>query len=120
MHLYLELYQRIEELETNCQDWKLNFSQIPGKLKQLIEDGFKIIFITNQAGLSNGKVKPLDFRQKLCDIRSKLGIPIQVFISSGSGKYRKPAIGMWKYLSVKVNAEFFLNVSCSTICIYYF
>lgn len=87
---------------TNCQDWKLNFSQVPGKLKQLIEDGFKIVFITNQAGLSNGKLKPLDFRKKLCDIRSKLGVPIQVFISSGSGKYRKPSTGMWKYLTDKV------------------
>lgn len=101
---------------TNCQDWKLNFSQIPGKLKQLIEDGFKIIFFTNQAGLSNGKVKPLDFRQKLCDIRSKLGIPIQVFISSGSGKYRKPAIGMWKYLSVKANGSVSVELESSFYC----
>lgn len=83
---------------TNFQDWKLLFSQIPGKLKQLKEDGYKIVFITNQAGFKKGNPKPLDFRQKLSDIRAKLGIPIQVFISPGSGKYRKPSTGMWDYL----------------------
>ncbi|EFX85136.1 hypothetical protein DAPPUDRAFT_46356 [Daphnia pulex] len=101
---------------TNCQDWKLNFSQVPGKLKQLIEDGFKIVFITNQAGLSNGKLKPLDFRKKLCDIRSKLGVPIQVFISSGSGKYRKPSTGMWIYLTDKANGSVPIELESSFYC----
>lgn len=96
---------------TNIQDWKLNFSQIPGKLKQLLEDGFKVVIITNQAGLSNGKLKPLDLRQKLSDVRSKLGIPIQVFISSGSGIYRKPATGMWNYLTEHVKILLILHVS---------
>lgn len=96
---------------TNPQDWKLNFSQIPGKLKQLLEDGFKIVIITNQAGLSNGKLKPLDFRQKLFDIRAKLGVPIQVFISSGSGIYRKPAIGMWNHLTEHVKILLIPHVS---------
>lgn len=86
----------------NTQDWKLLFSQIPGKIKQLKEEGYKIVFITNQAGMKKGKPKPLDFRQKLSDIRTKLGVPIQVFISPGDGKYRKPSPGMWNYLVDKV------------------
>ncbi|KAI9561889.1 hypothetical protein GHT06_012851 [Daphnia sinensis] len=101
---------------TNSQDWKLNFSQIPGKLKQLLEDGFKIVIITNQAGLSNGKLKPQDFRQKLSDIRSKLGVPIQVFISSGSGIYRKPAMGMWNHLTEHANGSVPVDVGSSFYC----
>ncbi|XP_057376303.1 uncharacterized protein F21D5.5-like isoform X1 [Daphnia carinata] len=101
---------------TNCQDWKLLFSQIPGKLKQLVEEGYKIVFITNQAGLSNGKLKPLDFRQKLSDIRLKLGVPIQAFISSGSGSYRKPAIGMWNHLTEHANGSVPVDVGSSFYC----
>ena len=64
----------------------------------MVKDGFKIVIITNQAGLSSGKLKSSDFRQKLTSIHSKLGVPIQVFISPGSGIYRKPAVGMWNYI----------------------
>ena len=90
---------------TNCQDWKLIFSQIPSKLKQLIQDGFKVVFFTNQAGLGNGKVNATQFRQKLADISARLGTPVQVFISPGSGIYRKPMTGMWNYLVSQVGVN---------------
>lgn len=60
------------------------------------------MLFTNQAGLGNGKVNPKEFRQKLSDIQIKLNVPIQAFIAPGTSIYRKPAIGMWKYLIEKV------------------
>jgi len=57
-----------------------------------------VVFITNQAGIGKGTVKPNEFRQKLIDITSKLEVPVQVFISPKQGIYRKPATGMWKHL----------------------
>lgn len=68
-----------------------------------MQEDFKIVFFTNQAGLGNGKVDKTQFRQKLADIRTKLGIPIQVFIAPGTGIYRKPAIGMWNHLVSQVS-----------------
>lgn len=69
---------------------------------KLREEGFKIVFFTNQAGLTNGKVNPKEFRQKLADIQNKLQVPIQAFIAPGTSIYRKPTIGMWKHLVDKV------------------
>ena len=33
-------------------DWKIIYSEVPGKLKQLVEDGYKLVLITNQAGIA--------------------------------------------------------------------
>ena len=87
---------------TNSEDWKIYLSEIPAKLKQLIADDFKIVILTNQAGFKSGKVKPSEFRQKLVNISSKLGVPLQVFISPGEGIFRKPRTGMWNHLVNKV------------------
>lgn len=69
-----------------------------------MEEGFKIVLFTNQAGLTNGKVNPKEFRQKLSDIKNKLDVPFQAFIAPGTSIYRKPAVGMWNYLVDKVRA----------------
>ena len=41
---------------TDHHDWRLLYSEVPGKLKQLAKDGYRILFITNQAGIAKGKV----------------------------------------------------------------
>ena len=37
---------------TDNNDWKIIFPEVPGKLKALIADGYKIVLFTNQAGVS--------------------------------------------------------------------
>ena len=37
-------------------------SEVPGKLKSLVSQGFKVVFITNQAGIAKGKLKQEDFQ----------------------------------------------------------
>jgi bifunctional polynucleotide phosphatase/kinase len=91
---------------TNSDDWQVYLSEIPGKLKQLITDDFKIVVLTNQAGLKKGNVKPTEFRQKLANISNKLGVPLQVFISPSDGIYRKPGTGMWNHLLEKVHRSY--------------
>jgi len=36
----------------DIHDWKILYPEVPGKLKKLSQDGFKIVFITNQAGIA--------------------------------------------------------------------
>ncbi|KAL2715400.1 uncharacterized protein V1478_015098 [Vespula squamosa] len=82
----------------DCDDWQLLFSEVPKKLKQLYEDGYKVVIFTNQAALGTGKVKIQDFKIKIEKVVQKLGVPTQVFISIGKDIYRKPAPGMWNEL----------------------
>lgn len=103
----------------NTDDWQLWDNVIPRKLKELHEDGYKICIFTNQKGLSvslsipsemyfifqTSKVNPKEFKQKIVNICNKIGVPIQAFISPGSLTYRKPYIGMWKYLEENANGD---------------
>ncbi|XP_053658768.1 uncharacterized protein F21D5.5 [Anopheles marshallii] len=82
----------------SIDDWQIAFPEVPGKLKSLHRNGFKLVIFTNQAGIGKGKVRIEDFRQKIEALVRKLSVPMQVFISTGSGKYRKPRTGMWQTL----------------------
>lgn len=86
----------------DCNDWKISFNEVPGKLKNLLNDGYKIVFLTNQAGIGRGSINVEDFKAKVVRIVNKLGVPVQVFISTGKGIYRKPAPGMWNALVTRV------------------
>lgn len=79
-------------------DWQLLYPEVPNKLKQLYNDGYKIVIFTNQAGLGTGKIKIEDFKTKIEKVVKRLNVPIQVFVSTGKGIYRKPAPGMWNML----------------------
>ncbi|XP_001625139.3 bifunctional polynucleotide phosphatase/kinase isoform X2 [Nematostella vectensis] len=94
---------------TNTADWTILFPQIPGKLKQLWRDGYKIVFFTNQNGIAKKKVSVPDFKVKIQRILDLLGVPTQVLISPGTGHYRKPCTGMWKYLLEKANQSVPVN-----------
>ncbi|XP_058130643.1 uncharacterized protein F21D5.5 [Anopheles ziemanni] len=87
----------------SIDDWQIAFPEVPGKLKSLHKAGFKLVIFTNQAGIGKGKVRIEDFRQKIEALVRKLSVPMQVFISTGSGKYRKPRTGMWETLCESKN-----------------
>nr|XP_045608307.1 uncharacterized protein F21D5.5-like [Procambarus clarkii] len=88
---------------TDYNDWKILLSDVPGKLKQLYQDGYKIVFFTNQAGIATGKHTVAGVQNKISNIINKLGVPVQVFVSTGKSKYRKPAIGMWNFFKNNAN-----------------
>jgi len=93
----------------DAQDWKFLHNSIPSKLKELNETGFRVVFLTNQAGIEKGNVKLSELKTKFEAIVSELDIPVFILIATGESHYRKPSIEMWKFLlehcnqSVKVN-----------------
>ena len=57
--------------------------QVKTTLQKLhYEDGYKIIFFTNQGGIETGKVKKDDFRRKITAIVKELDVPIQLFAAT--------------------------------------
>ncbi|XP_078511306.1 bifunctional polynucleotide phosphatase/kinase-like [Lissotriton helveticus] len=94
-------------------DWRILYPEIPKKLKQLLSEGYKIVFFTNQLGISRGKLKPEVFKAKAEAIIEQLALPVQVLVATGMGIYRKPALGMWHHLCDKANAGIEVDVEGS-------
>ncbi|CAH1776161.1 unnamed protein product [Owenia fusiformis] len=95
------------------KDWKWLYDCVPSKLKQLNEDGYRVIFFSNQAGIEKNKVNPDDFRKKLEDIIAELDIPVFVYASTGNNHFRKPSPNMWKYFIDHNNADVQVDLSQS-------
>ncbi|KAG7223069.1 hypothetical protein INR49_015828, partial [Caranx melampygus] len=88
---------------TAPDDWRILYPEIQPKLATLLKKGYKVVFFTNQLGITKGKLRPEVFKSKVEDILTTLQLPVQVFVATGPGIYRKPVMGMWNHLCEKVN-----------------
>ncbi|KAK9520534.1 hypothetical protein VZT92_020414 [Zoarces viviparus] len=88
---------------TAPDDWKILYPEIQPRLASLLKRGYKVVFFTNQMGIARGKLKPEVFKSKVEDILAALQLPVQVFVSTSPGLYRKPVMGMWNHLCEKAN-----------------
>lgn len=88
---------------TTPDDWKILYPEIQPKLASLLKEGYKVVFFTNQLGIAKGKLRPEVFKSKVEDILATLQLPVQVFVATGPGSYRKPVLGMWNHLCEKAN-----------------
>ena len=75
------------------KDWRLLYdNRTIEKLESLYSEGYKVVIITNQAGLASGKLKLDDFKAKVESIVMKLNrgastnlpLPIQLFCSAAA------------------------------------
>ena len=68
----------------NPQDWKLLYEpQVKQTLQKLHhEDNYKIVIITNQAGIGTGKLSKNDFRSKVESIVNSIQVPLQLFAAT--------------------------------------
>lgn len=66
-------------------------------------EGYKLVILTNQAGIGRRKANINEFKNKLEKIVAMLNVPLQVFIATSTSIYRKPAPGMWNYLKDNVS-----------------
>ncbi|KAF9886227.1 hypothetical protein FE257_011950 [Aspergillus nanangensis] len=89
----------------NSSDWKWWHTTVPSRLRQLIEDGYYIVIISNQKKVSLQKEikggrsdsKSLtNFKERVIAVMTDLDIPISVYAATQDDKYRKPRIGMWE------------------------
>ncbi|KIY45168.1 polynucleotide kinase 3'-phosphatase [Fistulina hepatica ATCC 64428] len=71
-------------------------ASVPQKLKQVHEEGFSIVIISNQAIRATELPK---WKQKLALIAESLpAVPFRVFAATAKDEYRKPMLGMWHEL----------------------
>ncbi|KAG0658357.1 hypothetical protein C6P46_005813 [Rhodotorula mucilaginosa] len=76
----------------NETDWTWLKPQVVPKLRQLHQDGFAIVWISNQAGNSSQQLK---FKNKMPLMCRVLDVPVRVLAAWGHDEYRKSSTGMW-------------------------
>lgn len=77
------------------KDWKIYCPEVTKSLRQLSNEGYKIVIFTNQGGIGSKKVNEDLFKQKVENIIEVIKTPVQVFVATQNDIYRKPAPGMW-------------------------
>lgn len=91
----------------DATDWKWWHSSVPGTLRSLHEEGYLIVVLSNQGGISlrsdsktvKSDLKRLaDFKGKVLAVSNQLDLPIGVFAATARDQYRKPRVGMWQEL----------------------
>ncbi|RUS69475.1 hypothetical protein EGW08_022759 [Elysia chlorotica] len=88
---------------TDQDDWKILHPNVFNKIKELHSKRYKIVFFTNQLGVAKGKTNIEELKVKIENIVEKLQVPVQVFVATHEGKYRKPCDGMWEKLCKSYN-----------------
>ncbi|KAI8336463.1 polynucleotide kinase 3 phosphatase, partial [Blakeslea trispora] len=79
-------------------DWCWWNNEVIHHLRELHEEGFKIVIFSNQNGLKSDKTKET-FKLKVTDILNELAIPVTLMAALKKDIYRKPMTGMWDYLT---------------------
>lgn len=87
----------------NRGDWELCYKEVPNRLKEIYDKGYKIVLFTNQKGISLGIANTADLCGKILDLIKKVNIPIQCVIATHHDKYRKPGRAMWDLFCQQLN-----------------
>lgn len=84
-------------------DWEFLNDTIVDKIQKLAED-YNIVIVSNQKGISMGKVDINAWKNKLEEIVKQLDIGVTVLASILGDKYRKPFTNLWD-ATIKCNKE---------------
>lgn len=98
------------------KDWIILNDKVVTSIKEYYEKGYKIAIMTNQGGVEKGHTTVPKIQGKIEKIVEFIGVPIQVFIAPWSNQYRKPGIGMWKYLVKNMNGGIQPDMKNSIYC----
>ena len=72
--------------------------KVPSKLKAYFKNGYRICIITNQKGISTGKVTDYQIKKKIEIFVEEICVPVQVFICSSDDEFRKPLPGAFNFI----------------------
>ncbi|KAJ2810011.1 hypothetical protein H4S07_002923 [Coemansia furcata] len=85
----------------SSDDWRFYHPDVPKLLRNIHEQGYRVVIMSNQNGLVPRKgstelsTRARDFRLKLSKIAQQLEIPFTIFAAIGKDFMRKPSPGMW-------------------------
>lgn len=84
-------------------DWEFFHTSVPQKLRELKEEGFRIMIASNQLGVSLEVVSATDLQKKIEDFSSHIGVELTALMATKKDKFRKPEPGMWYFILSALN-----------------
>jgi len=85
-------------------DWEIYDKIVLKKLKMYHSNKYIVVILSNQKGISKGKVKPDVWKTKIENIGNKINIPFIILASLKDDIYRKPRTALWNKF-VKCNRK---------------
>ncbi|CEP17777.1 hypothetical protein [Parasitella parasitica] len=96
-------------------DWRWWDPNVPKRIDELYNEGYRIVIFSNQNGLNSDK-KTKGFQFKIESILNQVSSPVLVMAAIQKDKYRKPMTGMWEWLeqnngdvSIDKNQSFYVG-----------
>ncbi len=83
----------------NDDDWKIYDNSIKNKLINLHNNGYKLVIISNQLGVSKGKVDTNILKSKIQKLINFLQLNFTIFCAINDDHYRKPRMGLWNLIN---------------------
>eukprot|EP00347_Sterkiella_histriomuscorum_P014227 403361687 len=77
-------------------DWVIMYKTVPDKLRELYNQGFKLVLFTQQIAFSKGLNDAFSFTRKMIKIQQQIQVPLEVYVSTSLDYYRKPSLSFWK------------------------
>lgn len=91
----------------NDDDWKIYDGSIKNKLVKLHNDGYKLVIISNQLGISKGKVDINILKSKINKLINFLQLNFTIFCATNDDHYRKPRMGLWNLIDGDKEKSFY-------------
>lgn len=94
--------------------WKWWDAVVPGRLKQLYNEGYLVVVFSNQGSikttddkktLAKDSLSLRNFKDQVGSILRQLDFPLSLYAASGPDRYRKPRTGMWEQLKRDYDLE---------------
>lgn len=80
-------------------DWEPFDNSIIKKLKKLVNDDYNLVIISNQMGVSKGKITREQLKNKLEQIINFFKLNFTIVCAFNDDNFRKPRMGMWDLLA---------------------
>ncbi len=80
-------------------DWLIYDDSVSDKLNQYVKDGYTLVMVTNQKGISTKKTNPEMWKNKVQNIINCLQVDFTILCCTSDDLYRKPCTTLWdKYI----------------------
>lgn len=79
----------------DANDWKWWNPVVPKKMKELYDEGYRLVIFTNQKGISTGNTTAEAIKKKIETISAEMGVEMMAIMATEDDEFRKPGTKMW-------------------------